>query len=349
MNLENQPTILLLDDEERIVSTLRMILRTTGKYRVISATDGDAALALLRQHRINVIISDQRMPKMTGVAFLAQAKQISPHSVRILLTGFSDMNAIIDSINEGEVFRFLNKPWGNRELLSVVADAVEVSLGLERAGAVGVATISRAAPVPGPVAGTIVGRGAAVLTSISYAGVVVVKTPSSAFFEQIKAGLPRTVTCLHALNLERAVALLEAHRVAVLAAHCDSDFSAEEDAILFKLLKQNYPALLTVAIMSGNDSKYMIQLINQARVYRYVTLPCKPARVTFSIELALSQFQKSLSSPELLMMQRAERAADFAEIPEITLSGKSRDLEGKTSWGGLVSRIRSLGQRWFGQ
>lgn len=345
MNMENQPTILLLDDEERIVSTLRMILRTTGKYRVVSATDGEAALALLRQHRINVIISDQRMPKMTGVAFLAQAKQISPHSVRILLTGFSDMNAIVDSINEGEVFRFLNKPWGNRELLSVVADAVQVSSSLERAGAGAIPP--RVVPVaPVSVAGNIVSHGAAVLTSLSYKGVVVIKTPSPAFFEQIKAGLPRTVTCLHALNLERAVSLLEAHRVAVLAAHCDSDASSEEDAILFKLLKQDYPALLTVAIMSGNDAKYMVQLINQARVYRYVTLPCKPARVTFSIELALSQYQKNSSSPELLTMQRTEKIVGFAGAPP---SGKGSDLDGKTPWGGLMSRIKGLGQRWLGQ
>src|SRR6266542_1720917 len=126
-----KPKILLLDDEERILNALSALFRY--KYQVFTATDGEQALAILKQYHIHVVVSDQRMPAMTGVEFLRRAKSVSPQTVRVLLTGFSDLSAIIDSVNDGEVYRFLNKPWGNQEIQAVIADAIGIGMELEAA------------------------------------------------------------------------------------------------------------------------------------------------------------------------------------------------------------------------
>ena len=84
------------------------------------------ALERLKARRFQVLVSDQRMPQMTGVELLREVKEISPNSVRMLLTGYSDLAAIVGSINEGEVYRFVKKPWDNAEMQKTVADAVAI-------------------------------------------------------------------------------------------------------------------------------------------------------------------------------------------------------------------------------
>ena len=108
--MDKKEKILCVDDEVQIVISLRALLRS--KYEVLIATSGEEALDILRKdNTIRVLISDQRMPKMLGAEVLREARKISPGTMRLLLTGYSDLQAIIDSINEGEVFRFINKPW----------------------------------------------------------------------------------------------------------------------------------------------------------------------------------------------------------------------------------------------
>ena len=109
MNLPSKvkPSILLVDDEERILRTLTMLLKM--QYQVFSTTDGHEALRILKKEKINVLISDQRMPLMVGTELLKQAKSLSPQTMRILLTGYADVDAAVDSVNEGEIFRYINK------------------------------------------------------------------------------------------------------------------------------------------------------------------------------------------------------------------------------------------------
>jgi response regulator RpfG family c-di-GMP phosphodiesterase len=123
-----KPRILLVDDEERILRTLTMLLKM--QYQVFSTTDGNEALNILKQEKIHVLISDQRMPLMVGTELLRQAKNISPQTMRILLTGYADVDAAVDSVNEGEIFRYINKPWGPKELRDTVADAATIATKL---------------------------------------------------------------------------------------------------------------------------------------------------------------------------------------------------------------------------
>lgn len=124
-NLEKKHTLLFVDDEKRILNALRSIFRR--KYTVFIATSGSEALSILATQQVDVIVSDQRMPNMLGSELLATVHQLYPRIMRLLLTGFVDKEAIIKTINEGEVYRFINKPWNNDDIQKTVAEAAKAA------------------------------------------------------------------------------------------------------------------------------------------------------------------------------------------------------------------------------
>lgn len=117
--------ILFVDDEKDILKSLRRTFAGED-YEVHTAQSGHEALAFLEETEVDVIVSDQRMPEMGGVAFLLQSKTYSPDAIRMVLTGYADVEAAIGSINSGEVYRYITKPWDNDELLSIVKGAIEL-------------------------------------------------------------------------------------------------------------------------------------------------------------------------------------------------------------------------------
>lgn len=115
-------TILLVDDEENILRSLERLLRQDG-YDILKAGSGNIGLELLKQHEVGVIISDQRMPGMTGVEFLSQVKELYPRTVRIVLSGYTELKAVTDAINKGAIYKFLTKPWEDDLLRENVREA----------------------------------------------------------------------------------------------------------------------------------------------------------------------------------------------------------------------------------
>ncbi len=121
MNFE--PGLLLIDDEIEIVKSLQRQFRK--RYKVFIANNTVEAEEIIEHEQINVVISDQRMPGMTGVEFLSKIKTQHPEIIRLILTGYSDIEAIIQAINEGNIFRYVTKPWNPDELDNIVNDAFE--------------------------------------------------------------------------------------------------------------------------------------------------------------------------------------------------------------------------------
>ena len=121
----SKPILLLVDDEERILRSLLVLF--SKNYTVRTTTDPHVALRILREERVHVIISDQRMPSMSGADLLTRACEISPMTMRILLTGYSDLDASLACVNEGRVFRYLLKPWDSEEVKRVVAEATVIA------------------------------------------------------------------------------------------------------------------------------------------------------------------------------------------------------------------------------
>jgi CheY-like chemotaxis protein len=117
-----QRTLLLVDDEDNIVAALRRLLRAEG-WLVLSATSAEQALQLMARHEVDVILSDQRMPGMTGVELLRRAKELYPNTIRLVLSGYTELQSITDAINEGAIYKFLAKPWDDEQLRAHLREA----------------------------------------------------------------------------------------------------------------------------------------------------------------------------------------------------------------------------------
>ncbi len=125
-DLPQAATILCVDDEANILSSLRRLFRPAG-YRVLIAESGADGLAMLQAENgaVDLVISDMRMPMMDGAQFLAEVRQRWPGIVRILLTGYADMDSTIAAINEGQIYRYISKPWNDGEVSLTVREALE--------------------------------------------------------------------------------------------------------------------------------------------------------------------------------------------------------------------------------
>lgn len=113
--------ILYVDDEPQNLISFKATFRR--EYTIYTATGGQEGMEILRQHHVHLIITDQRMPGMTGVQFLEKTLKEYPETIRMVLTGFSDMEAIIDVINSGRIFRYITKPWDENELRMTIENA----------------------------------------------------------------------------------------------------------------------------------------------------------------------------------------------------------------------------------
>ncbi len=299
-----QVNIVAVDDDERILNALKSLFRS--RYHVYTTTDGREALDYIRRHKIHVIISDQRMPIMLGVEVLRQAREISPSTVRILLTGYSDLASIVGSINDGEVYRFISKPWNNQELLQTVSEAVSIATELSDA-----ATAATALP------------------DRIDAGVLVID-PDEEIYRVTKGVMDGMCPVYYAPDLDAAISVMQQQEVAVVLA----DVSAGNDdmAAMIKLLKQENPQILTIVQTAASDSDLVIELINQAQIFRFLNKPVKVKFLKNHLSSALTQYMKYRESPQLLQQHRVQESG---KVRESTVGKK------------ILAGLMSLPKRWF--
>ncbi|SFC31549.1 Response regulator receiver domain-containing protein [Parapedobacter composti] len=122
--MEKKISVLYVDDEENNLISFKATFRL--KYKVYTALSGAEAIQLVKEKPVDVIITDQRMPKMTGVEFLEEIIKVNPEPMRILLTGYADLNAVVEAVNKGKIFHYLSKPWSEAELEETIDRAYEV-------------------------------------------------------------------------------------------------------------------------------------------------------------------------------------------------------------------------------
>ena len=116
-------TLLLVDDEDNILNSLRRVLRNEP-YHLLTTGSGEAALDLLEQQPVDLVISDARMPGMDGATLLSEVQQRWPQCLRILLTGYADITTTVKAINEGQIYRYISKPWDDDELRLIIRQAL---------------------------------------------------------------------------------------------------------------------------------------------------------------------------------------------------------------------------------
>ena len=119
-----QLTLLCVDDEQNILNSMKRLLRKQP-FNLLTASSGEEALKVMQQHKVNIIVSDMRMPNMSGAELLEKVAKHMPNSHRILLTGYADMESTIAAVNKGKIHRYLQKPWDNDELIDAIQEGVE--------------------------------------------------------------------------------------------------------------------------------------------------------------------------------------------------------------------------------
>jgi DNA-binding NtrC family response regulator len=123
MSVSFKHSLLIVDDEPDVCDSVHDLLRR--EFRVFKAHRAEEGYEIMRREEVHIIMSDQRMPRITGVEMLAQVKSRYPQAVRMLFTGFADLDSVISAINQGHIFGFLKKPWQPEELEEAVRNAAE--------------------------------------------------------------------------------------------------------------------------------------------------------------------------------------------------------------------------------
>lgn len=271
---EERLRVLLLDDEERIVRSVKALLRT--EYKVKATTDPYEALEYLNKHEVMAIISDQRMPEMTGVEVLKRAKKVSPGTMRLLLTGYADKEAVIDSVNHGEIYRYINKPWDGDTLKAVVAEAVDVA---QRTFHVAKMSDDDLSSIDKP------------LVLIMDESGEVSQVVQQSFHDEL---------CEFEFtdSLEAGYQVLAEKHVDILVT--DTKFSGGNMMNSIKLLKANYPELVTIVTTNYKDSNALIALINEGQVFRFLLKPISKIMLHRSLVSAVKRVKQNRLNPELL-------------------------------------------------
>lgn len=325
-------------------------------FELFLTTEGSAAVKMASETDIDVVVADQRMPGMTGIEVLKHIKNVSPRTVRILLTGYADPKAVEGSINVGEVFRFLSKPCPPQELrksLELAVDAARTKLA--DAPVVPVLTAPRTRAQPEPAARTespntqavpgrpniappppppaeqkseSADRPARTIDMTKDVGVVVFTVNPDFAEVAIRAVLADRDTTL-ATTLDKVAVAIEKHHSGVLL----TDFTTKS-AVLQKIisaLKQHLPELVTIVANDSRDTTDMIGLINHGQIFRYILKPIDPDGLRDAVTAAAIKHMQLCKNPEMAkrhrVVHRLGEPDSSATITEFV--GKIQDIQSR--------------------
>jgi len=285
-SLPDRPRLLFVDDESRILVSLKSIFR--NDYDVRIANSGAEAIDILRGWPADVLVSDQRMPEMTGVDVLRSAAEIRPTTTRILLTGYSDLEAIIGSVNDGEIFRFVSKPWRRNELRDTVAAAVKAT-----ARALTANDEPDTPAVPEPVSSV----------SVADQPGVLILDADAAEREALRHVLSADRPVHVASSFLDALEQIRTHQIGMVIT--ESSISGEPVTTLINGLHSLRPGLVYIVLTGQPDAQHIIDLINFGRVYRVLRKPINVSVLRGTVNLAARRHQS--------LARRPERARELTE------------------------------------
>ncbi len=317
-----KPKVLLVDDDPHILESLSQLL--DDGYTVYTATDGREAITFVQQTPdVAVVVSDQRMPHMKGIDVLKAIKNVSPDTIRILLTGYSDADAILDSVNVGEVFRYIKKPWNPNEMLSLLELAVSTYQRKRKAPLGQSATANNAAPLLQPsdaLATAMVSLEQQRKVEEQFFDKLAQSGASSDFNELLesvfhgKSGKPKILIVDDEQGVLNALTELLSDEYDVIA--CRSADEAlqrlEQDSFVTLLLtdqrmpkktgtdlliesKLHAPLVPKILITAYTDVEDIVRLINEGQIHRYIQKPWNGAKLREVIAEAVETYKLQLS------------------------------------------------------
>ena len=312
-------TLLFVDDERRVLTSMSATFRRD--YRVFVADNGVEALAIIERDKVDVVISDQRMPGMSGVELLATVKSRSPATVRILLTGYADLEAIEASINDGEVFRYLMKPCPPDTL----KDAVSLAAHAARVEEISQPREAKLIMFPGarqidePARSTAAEEAAddhafalqpILLRKPAAARArdvdIMVLTPDADLYGVIRDAVKGVHRVHHSASIEVALATITIHPVGVLV--CDSEACGQDVIGRTELLKREVPGLVTIVASVRSDAQSLISMINNGRIFRFLLKPVSRGQCVIWLNSAAQKFAEQRDSQRIL--RRGGNATD---------------------------------------
>lgn len=291
------PTVVFIDDEERILRSLRMLFRNHAE--VLTTTSAAQVTEWVRSRPVHVVVSDQRMPVTTGVEVLRNVAQHSPVTMRILLTGYADLESVTASVNEGEIFRFIEKPWNGPYLVDAVLRAAETARQ-------DIAAAAQPASLSAPAAG---------------AAQVLVLDASQDMARTVRELLPASAVVTWVSDVEQALNELSRRDAAVVVAVLTDATGDVVDAI--KGLKALRPATLVIAVSSIRDSPMAIGLINEGQVFRFLLAPPVRELLRRCLISALERHAQLRTTPRLQRRHDVEAPRSVANAN--SLSGRLLD------------------------
>jgi len=313
----NKPTLMFVDDEQHILNAMNWLFRKN--YNLIFADSGERAVELLRDNQVDVLVSDQKMPGMRGTEVLRAAREISPSTIRLLLTGYSDYSAALESINEGEVFRFVQKPWNNFKLKDTIEEAVEISLAAHIDEEAVKTEEYKEPEIP--------------------AGVLVID-PDGDLKQQIEADLPKTSPVHIVANLADAITKLQTEKIGIMVVEHSNRTKQVVDFI--KMMKQHHPAIIAIVACKNEDINDVIDLINAGQVFRFIRMPIRPAMIRMAIESGLKHHITLVNRPKLLKRHKVDSTAFDEQFSKPTSELREIKTGQEFSFFDLISRIRNL-------
>lgn len=292
--------VMFVDDEERILRSLALQFRRD--YEVLTESDPLRALERLAREPVHIVVSDQRMPQMSGAELLTQVREMAPDCLRILLTGYSDLDTAVEALNSGGIFRYLTKPWDPQEMAFTLRQAAEIAGRQLPAPALEVAARRE------PLSVLLLDEDPETLASVA---------------DFCMDGGHRLLRPRH---LDEAVAMLNDEPVDLLVG--DLKFAGEDTAPLLKSLAQAHPRLLSLVVTPFRDTQALLKLINEAQIFRYLPKPIRRGLFEKGLKAAAEQAQAWRAQP-----QRAP--ARQAEAPR---EGREREKVGSLL--GMLGRLR---------
>lgn len=353
-----KPIVLFVDDEPRVLTSMRAMFRRT--YQVRTAAGALEALAIMAVEPVEVVVSDQRMPGMSGVEFLGQLKTEYPNCMRILLTGYADLEAVESSINDGEVFRYLVKPCPPTELKRVVKLAVAAIRSSAPAAA---PTLQAVAPrvadvefsvepefplltheidsiTPEPIPSPPSSPNSMVAAKVQGQVDVLVLSRDEALCTDVISAMQGEMVIHTANFLDEALDLLVSQPIGVLVT--DLAVNEHEVSLMTRELKQQVPQLITILAAQRSDANMLIDLINQGQVFRFLLKPVPQAQCRIWLRSAVSKHLELVQSPDNLL----RHVVDEPEIETTAQTLAPDELQPAATESGIsLLRERGLGLR----
>jgi DNA-binding NtrC family response regulator len=269
---KGDPSLLLVDDEPLLLNSLERLFE--DDYRVFKSAEPEEAIAIARDNDIHVVVSDQRMPRMMGHQLLGAIKNVSPRTIRILLTGYADLEATVGAMDYSEVFRYISKPWKADKLFETVGLAVEVYDRIVKAEE-RLASGGRLAEQP----------------------ILLIVGSEKEMVQKLNQVFAPDYLTLTAQTVSGAISLMQQHDVGIVLLTGFGVATQVTELEFLATVRRLNPEVVPIFLSNGRDKDLALRLINESSTFRYLAQTIPMSDLKYIVKQAAAQYQIFNTAP----------------------------------------------------